>query len=875
MQSTAVQGPPLNRPRTPLVQHLWLVALGVGLGSSALTNFWLPDDHAALDALYLGTMALACGGMIIGTTLWRAADAVTVAWRIMCAGMLLYLLGEATWIWYARRGLEPFPSVADAMYIAGIATMIAAAFLLARTRRDQTDDMVVLDTAIIAIAVGAVLWTVTILPYADDPQASVLDRLIAGAYPLLDVFLVAIIARIMLAGGRLPVGFVLPVVGLGIWSITDIVYYQQVIHGSYSEWSWVDFGYMVGYVVAAAGALHPASVEVDNVRARPPQIDRLRLVVLAVFAAIPLIAIDAGELLGIDTNTGVLALASSLLVVLVLARTWKLVRLNGRLGEMRSDARFTSMIRNSSDAVVVVDDDHRITYACPALERKWGWCIADLVAQPIHTVFGHQDPGQLDRWLGAVERGDAVVPIEIALIAADGSTTSVSVVASDLRDDPDISGIVLTGRDISHRVELENQLRHDAAHDALTGLLNRGGFSRRLDETLQRRTGAGSTLLFLDVDDFKEINDQFGHAVGDRVLVELGARLAVEMRQDDIVARLGGDEFAVVVDRQDTERLAERIRALAASIDIEVLARPVTVSIGWYELEPGTAATEALRRADLAMYEAKRTGKGRLTRYDMELGHRAQHRLAVRNGLRCALERDELRLVYQDIVRVSDGVRVGREALLRWQSAELGPISPAAFVPTAEEMGLIDAIGTWALHGACVDAVDELRGTGSTPVVSVNVSPLQLDHGFDRVVDTVLRETGLEPDRLQLELTESVMTHSNAADVLGRIRGRGVRLAIDDFGSGYSSLGYLRRFHVDTIKIDRALVTGCDDDPRLLAGVVRLINSMGATALAEGVETEAECATVAELGIPLAQGFFWHRPAPLGRDVRVTADEVT
>lgn len=863
MHGTPVDARP-DQARRSIVSFAWLWVVIVGIALSAVTNFVLPDDHGWLDALYLGTLACSTLAMAAGTFTWSAPRSVTRAWRLMAVGMLLYLLGEATWIWYARRDLEPFPSVADAFFLAGVASMITAAFLLARTRRDRSDVTVLLDTVIAAVSVGAVLWTVSIGPYIDDPDATTVERLIAGAYPLLDVFLVAIIARIVLAGGRLPVGFLLPVIGLGVWSITDIAYYQQELRGTYREWAWVDFGYMVGFVVAGASSLHRGAARVCEVRERPPQIDRLRIAVLAVFATIPIVMIGLSDEIGAGDDVDVLAVASAIVVVLVVARTWTLISLNGRLGEMRSHARFTAIIRNTSDAVIVYDDDRHIVYASPALDRKWGWGDDPLEGRPIQSVVRSGDGARPDAWLGILEGGAVHAPIELLLRAADGTETPVSVVASDLRDDPDISGVVLTARDISHRRELESKLRHDAAHDALTGLLNRGAFCRRLDEILLRQVGDGSTIVYVDVDDFKEINDQFGHGVGDRVLTALATILASEADADGVVGRLGGDEFAAVVERDGAPRLCDRMRELAADLDVETLRRPVTVSIGCYDIEADSTADEALRRADLAMYESKRGGKGKTTPYSIELDRRAQRRIALRTGLALALPQGELHLAYQDIVRVSDGARCGREALLRWESPELGTIEPSTFVPLAEETGLIRDIGAWVLRQACEDALGWRPDADlAAPLVSVNVSPIQLQHDFADLVATVLAETGLDADRLQLELTESVITRPNAADTFHRIRDLGARLAIDDFGSGYCSLGYLQQFHVDTIKIDRALVTRCDRDPRLLAGVVRLVNSVGAAPLAEGVETDAELATISELGIQLAQGFLWHRPAPL------------
>jgi diguanylate cyclase (GGDEF)-like protein len=468
----------------------------------------------------------------------------------------------------------------------------------------------------------------------------------------------------------------------------------------------------------------------------------------------------------------------------------------------------------------------------------------------------------VNRWLERILVGDHIDDLQVEWREANGGVRDVSMVASDLRHDPEIAGVVLTGRDVSHHVLLEAQLKHDASHDVLTGLANRAAFTRAASDERQ----PSAVVAFVDVDDFKDINDALGHEAGDLVLVEVAKRLSKCVRRQDLVARLGGDEFGILLhDATDLEiaTVADRIVGLGGSeLSIGNSAMNVSLSAGFARLQPGLGATDGLRNADLAMYQAKRAGKGRYELYSPDMLVQAERRLDVRARLASAATEDAFQLAYQNIVRTTDGVVSGREALLRWEQPDGSSISPLEFIPLAEKTGSIVEIGEWVLRTACQDAMDWApNADGILPLVSVNVSAVQLKTDFASVVVSALHESGLPADRLQLELTESLMAESGAATAFQELGGAGVRLAIDDFGTGYCSLAYLKKFSVDVIKIDRELIHGSSQNPRLLGGIAGLISAVGATALAEGVEEPADRELLIELGIPLAQGYLWHRPS--------------
>jgi len=431
--------------------------------------------------------------------------------------------------------------------------------------------------------------------------------------------------------------------------------------------------------------------------------------------------------------------------------------------------------------------------------------------------------------------------------------------------------------DVTRRKGAEERLLHDALHDALTGLANRTLFLDRLRQALarsRRREDCSFAVLYVDLDQFKVVNDSLGHLAGDEVLVAVARRLEACLRPGDTVARLGGDEFAVLVedvsDISQALRLADRVHEeLGPPLKVRGHEVFATASVG---IAPGGPRYEEgqdlLRDADIAMYRAKRRGRGSSEIFDASMHAMATTRLKMETDLRRALERQELRLHYQPVVSLETRRVTGMEALVRWQHPERGLLLPGEFVPLAEDIGAIVPLGRWVLKSACAQARrwQERSPAGPPVAVSVNVSARQFSQSdVLALAEEALDESGLPPPSLRLELTESALMDdpAGAAAKLDQLKQLGVNLDVDDFGTGYSSLSYLRRFPIDALKIDRAFVSRMDaevEDREIVRTIVTLAANLGVSAVAEGVETRGQEAYLRRFHCPYAQGFLFSRP---------------
>ena len=556
--------------------------------------------------------------------------------------------------------------------------------------------------------------------------------------------------------------------------------------------------------------------------------------------------------------------------------------LTENLHRQRSEARFRSLVQHGSEIIIILDAHGAIRYISPAIERMLGYQPEAMIGANLNQQVIH--PRDLTTSINFHEAllntPDKTHATEMLMQHRDGSWLHFEMIGSNLLQDANIQGLLITARDISERKIFEQQLQHQAFHDPLTGLPNRALFMNRLQHALIR---AGRhtpndllALLFVDLDLFKVVNDSLGHEAGDHLLVAVANRLQLAIRPQDTVARFGGDEFMILLEDLPDEAAAraiaeEMLQKLRVTENINGYEIVVTASIGVALNYAGIDSTsDLLRYADAAMYQAKREGKGRYHVFDGRTSTSLLERLELEQELRRAVELEEFRVFYQPIIALNSRKVIGIEALIRWQHPRLGLIAPAHFINTAEETGLIVPMGRWVLEEACrqVSQWQTEREDDIRLELSVNLSAKQLQQPkLATEIAEVLKKTGLAPINLKLEITESVAM-SDAEGMLARLhelKALGVKLAIDDFGTGYSSLSYLKRFPVDTLKIDRSFVSGLGqnaEDTAIVQAVVTMAHTVGLTVTAEGVETTEITDHLQGLGCDLAQGYYFAKPLP-------------
>jgi diguanylate cyclase (GGDEF)-like protein/PAS domain S-box-containing protein len=553
------------------------------------------------------------------------------------------------------------------------------------------------------------------------------------------------------------------------------------------------------------------------------------------------------------------------------------VTLTQEVVRQRGQALFRTLVRNTSDAILIVGDDGRIGYATPSADAIFGDVAVE--GSRLEDLVDPETRADVIRVMDMILAGitDGAHGFLLRIERLDGRDAVLEVRSSDLRADRTVAGVVLTLRDVTEQHQLEQELKHQAYHDALTGLPNRVLFADRAADAIDHahRTDRIVGMLFVDLDDFKVVNDTMGHGSGDELLTAVAGRLSASVRPQDTAARLGGDEFALLIDdAPDTdavEAFAERIVAAFTEpfrlSDAEVIA---TATVGVATSADSADSDELLRHADLALYAAKTEGKRRWRRYQPALSAGMLRRREVQAALDEAVNNSEFTLVYQPIVELDSGQIVGFEALIRWPHPQWGMMLPGQFITLAEETGHIVPLGAWVVRQALADMVQWRRRMEAPddagPHVSVNVSARQFrDPGFVAGVRAALRESGLPPSALLLELTESVLLgDSDRIGVeLEELKEIGVRLAIDDFGTGYSSLSYLLHLPIDVLKIDKSFVTGIAASWRqhaLVKGIVRLAGTLEVEVIAEGIETQTERELLAGMGCQYGQGYLLSVP---------------
>ena len=542
----------------------------------------------------------------------------------------------------------------------------------------------------------------------------------------------------------------------------------------------------------------------------------------------------------------------------------------------RSEDRFRTLTEKSGDIVLITDFAGVIKYVSSSAKATLADDRSTLLGKSLADTLHPEDGRQLEQLLTVTENQNLV--LDFRLQHSDGRWLDFECVIRNLLEHENINGLVLNAREITDRKKAQEQLIFTASHDQLTGLPNRVLFLDRLQVVIDRihrhrQTTAG--VLFIDVDEFKVVNDCLGHAAGDEFIVEVGNRLRGCMRSDGTVARIGGDEFTVlledIAEPSDALRVAQRIQAAVASPFL-LLGQEVckSVSIGIALASSDDSAESVVQNADLAMYRAKAKGKARSELFDSTMHEQVMGQLQLEVRLRRGLHDQEFRLYYQPIVKVDTGLVEGFEALLRWKPADSDLIPPSVFIPVAEQSGLIVPISDWVLTEACREAGTWHRQYPDEPplYVSINVSAKHFSHpGFIGHVRKALETTSIPPRCVKIELTESVAMNDapSTEETMSQLRALGVKLSIDDFGTGYSSLSYLRRFPVDTLKIDQSFIAAMETERgncAIVSTVVALGRNLGLQVVAEGVETLSQFEKLKTISCDAAQGYFFSKPVP-------------
>ncbi len=552
-------------------------------------------------------------------------------------------------------------------------------------------------------------------------------------------------------------------------------------------------------------------------------------------------------------------------------------RVHERTAELeKANQQLDAMIQSSPLAIYARDRKSIVTSWNPAAERMFGWSADEIIGRRMPSV----PPDRIHEFNDLLRRvlsGETLMQTELVRQRRDGKTIYLDMTLAPMRDSAGcITGYLTIAADVTEQKKAEQQVEFLAYHDALTGLPNRMLLQDRLNQATAHaeRTGTHVAMMFLDLDNFKQINDTLGHACGDLLLKEVTARLKDCVRDTDTISRQGGDEFVVVLrdlpDSQAAVPVLDKIMVqMQKPVRIEGSELTTSVSIG-VALFPDDGRTfdTLLKKADMAMYRAKEVGRNTYHFFNEEMSTQASEHLALRSGLRRALDNGELELHYQPQVQLGTGRVIGAEALLRWNAPGEGMIMPGRFIAIAEESGLIVPIGEWVIMEACRQA-SAWRAAGLPDIcVAINLSAVQFRRGnVEQTVLRALEATGLPPDCLELELTESIMLQ-NVEQVLATVRRLkllGVKLSIDDFGTGYSSLSYLKRFEVDKLKIDQSFIRDLASDPddaAIVRAVIQMAHSLNLKTIAEGVETDDIRHMLRVFQCDEAQGYLFARPMP-------------
>ncbi|MFE5486851.1 aminotransferase class I/II-fold pyridoxal phosphate-dependent enzyme [Streptomyces sp. NPDC056527] len=1017
----------------------WVV---VYLGVVALLTvcyLTIPSRHTILWAL-IGLSGVVA--ILVGIHLHKPAK--RWPWLVLAGANFTFVAGDTAYnLLESLFGqTNPFPSVADALYLATYPLFAIGLFGFIRYRDAGRDLAVALDALILTSGLALLSWVNLITPLAKSPDMTWIEKAISIAYPLGDVLMLAMLARLLVPGGLKSRAVQLLTVGTCGILASDVIYGALQLQGTWQVGTGWDLGWVVFFTAWGLAALHPSMTGLtERVPQPPPVIAERRLALLAAASLVaPVLLLYQSLRDNREQDIAVIAVFSAIMFLLVLARLWgmmaehrsaearerslrvaaaslvaslsprevasavevaaatlvgpgtphktmllardrrrflyavptghlpwnfrgtelsgsrsppwpelfaqgsRLVRtyeldptvahalgplshallcplalqapaagesllgvlllaapekklreisgpaqslasqaalalerfgLSEEVNRRTSEAYFRTLVHNTSDVILIVDDDDTVRYASPSAESMFGHSL--MPGTPLTDLLAPGDAASALRILAGVRsRDDIDARDDWKLRRGESTDLHVEVKCSNLRNEQTVHGLVLTLRDVTEQRKLERELTHRAFHDSLTGLPNRVLLLERIERALLRgrRESTLTCMLFVDLDDFKVVNDTMGHSVGDELLVAVARRLTSVLRLSDTAARLGGDEFAVLIEGAkepgDAEALAAHIvHTLSQPFHLTDGAVSVSTSVGIATVLDSAHAEELLGHADLALYAAKAAGKKRWRRFRPELHSRLVARHELQEGMDAAIADHAFALRYQPIVEVADGGVAGFEALIRWPHERRGMVPPDQFITLAEESGHIMPLGAWVLEHAALDVARWQRARpGRRPplYVNVNVSPRQFrDPGLLDDVRRTLSSSGLAPGTLVLELTETVLMRKDEQirTTMRALRDLGVSIAIDDFGTGFSSLSYLREFPIDVLKVDKSFIDDIGTDRQQLAlveGIVRIADVLGLNVVAEGIEHERQRELLADMGCRFGQGYLFARP---------------
>jgi diguanylate cyclase (GGDEF)-like protein/PAS domain S-box-containing protein len=812
------------------------------------------------------------------------------AWRLIFAALMLDNIASVGWGYSALTENVTFGSWPDVLYIFYY-PLAAWAFVLlyidlgghARTPRAW------IDFTTVAIGFGSLLWFTLLAPMADMSTAQLIEHWSMVGYGMGDA--IAIIAAAMVAmqithwREERPIVWLL--IAMVATLVSDLLWVNAELRGTYVIGGASDVGYFVFYLCMFAAVRYQLGHRQPNASTFGLQGD-LR-------GSLPIVALMVGTIALLDDRLqlasgqsplliGVLVVATLLVVAGQAFSTREVVSLHREVATRRFDERLTELVRRSSDMIAICDAAGIIRYASPSSEQLLGVAPGELAGKPLDDVLGPEAPHVREVFDQVIRAAHSEQTANFSIPQGGDEKRSYKMVIANLCHVESIRGVTLNIRDISDATRLHDQLRTLAFHDSLTLLANRSLFSDRVHQAIRHvADGMTPAVLFIDLDNFKTVNDSLGHSAGDQLLRGFAHRLVQSTRAGDTVARLGGDEFAVLIDHAPNIEAAMAVARQvldACRQPFEIEGHPLRIgcSVGVALADRVSNVERLLRNADAAMYAAKSHGKGHAEVFQPEMLRAARRRMRIENELTTAVEKQQFEAHYQPIVDLNSRHLVGVEALMRWRHPSRGLVMPGDFIPLAEETGQIVAMTQWILNRACADLArlqrDIAHGEGIR--VSVNVSSRYLNHG--NIVEDVrnsLAANRLAPSCLILEVTESLLLENSTKleRTFQELKGLGVRLALDDFGTGYSSLAYLHRFPIDIIKIDRSFVerlageregAGGVDAVALARAILSLADALDLDTVAEGIEHDTQRETLLALGCKTGQGYLFGKAMPVG-----------